>query len=403
MSDRPTAIILGARFPALGVIASLAAQGVRCVVCDARRLQAAWSLRARFRKLTDPRQDDAAALDGLITIVRAEAGSGPPVVIPTDDHFARLLAANEAVLTRICRPVAAPLACVDLISDQQAFCQWAGRRGYSTPATTDATQTDPDLPFPAIMKPRNFSRFLLSGAAQRLGVRPTDLRFTMLRDRADLTKAQGAYADLLPEMVLQEYLPGVVPDMYSIGLYIDPTGGLGGIFVGRKLRGYPFRYGNTILGQNDIVPETVLAEVRAIVADLGLRGFAEFEYRRSPDSGAFRLIEINPRCWSWIVASRYSPADIAHIGYRDQVGAPLPPAAFNQTPGTIKTVRVMPDLVNVFWRYRADAPEAVIGPVEWWRSLAAERLGLVEFQGIDPFVPVYCALLTLRDLVRNEA
>ena len=37
-----------------------------------------------------------------------------------------------------------------------------------------------------------------------------------------------------------------------------------------------------------------------IVKDLNYSGIAEFEYKKDLSTGRYRLIEVNPRSWSWI-------------------------------------------------------------------------------------------------------
>ncbi|HJS31986.1 MAG TPA: hypothetical protein VJ924_08330, partial [Alphaproteobacteria bacterium] len=162
-------------------------------------------------------------------------------------------------------------------------------------------------------------------------------------------------------------------------------------------RGYPAQYGNTKLGQNDCVPDHILAEIEKIVRDLRYRGIAEFEYRRVPSSGEFRLIEVNPRCWSWIGATAESPANIPWIAYRDMIEAPVEPAIDNRAPGDLKYVQIISDMSNVFIRYRWDHPEWVMNPRAWWKSLAARRLVVAEFNRGDWPIALCCLWLLVSN------
>ena len=74
----------------------------------------------------------------------------------------------------------------------------------------------------------------------------------------------------------------------------------------------------------------------------------------------------------------------------------------DDAPGSIKAVRAMSDIVNVFWRYRRDDPAWLMTPRAWWRSLAAEKLALVEFERGDWPVSLVCFGLVLRDIIKNE-
>ena len=403
MTDLPTAIILGARFPALGVIASLSAEGVPCVVCEARRLQAAWSRHASFQRMPDPRSEPSAAAARLSEIARKFGdGNGLPIIIPTDDHFAQLLAEFAEQLTPDAILCSAGSETVALVTDQLRFASWALERGIDVPRSIGARAFASEIAFPIIVKPLNFSRFLGLNVELPAGIRHSDLRY----QKFDNAEAWGAfrmqYEKLLDHFVVQEFVPGNSDDMYSIGIYADQSAIVRGVFVGRKLRGFPAAYGNTILGQNDEVPKAVLDEMRQIVSALGYTGIAEFEYRREPDTGRFRLIEINPRAWSWIAATKASPANIPRMAYEDLKGARIVDAVDNSDGGRIKAVRVFPDLMNVLWRYRTDAPEWVMSPLGWWKGLRAQKRVFIDFNAYDPLVTLYCAALSIRDVIRNE-
>jgi D-aspartate ligase len=339
-------------------------------------------------------------VDRLVELARKVGGR--PVLIPTDDHYAQALARHRAELeTRMIACVASSDV-VELLVDQLRFCRWARTHGVDCPQSAPADGAQ--LPFapPVVAKPINFTDFLLTARNLPVGEKPSDLRFTIIRSENEWQAFRRRYAPHLHKMVVQEYVSGSSADMFSIGIYADRKAQVRAIFVGRKLRGYPAQYGNTILGQNDCVPEQILDEVESIVQQLGYTGIAEFEYRREPETGKFRLIEINPRCWSWILATAFSRANIPWIAYRDLCGEPVERVIENEAPGSIKAVRVMSDLANVFWRYRSDEPAWLMTPRAWWRSLAAKKLALVEFGRGDWLVSLFCFALLLRDLIKNE-
>jgi D-aspartate ligase len=401
MKRRDVAIILGSRFPALGVIACLKPLEIRCVVCDTRRLHAGWSRHASFRKIPDPQRDPEACAEQIAAIVRDVRGPGRAVVIPTDDVFVRLLARHRDAFPDTAAICAADADVVDLLTDKRAFADWASDRGLSVPRTisADGAMT---LRYPVIAKPLNYTALVRNADKLPPGVRPSDLRFNLFRNPEAWESFTRRFAPVLGQLVVQEFVDGTSADMYSIGLYADGNSEIRGLFTGRKLRGFPAQYGNTILGQNDVVPNEILAEVAHIVRELRYRGIAEIEYLRERETDRFVLIEMNPRCWSWIAATRLSPANIPALAFRDLVGEPTETRIFNESPGEIKSVRLLSDALNVFWRYRSDDPAWLMTPVAWWRSLRAERRLFVEFQHFDPVVSLFCALHAMRDLVRDE-
>lgn len=401
VTRRDVAIILGSRFPALGVVDCLTSEGIRCIVCDTKRLQAGWSRHARFRRVPDPQTEPLACASRISAIAQEEQDNVRCVIIPTDDAYARLVAHHRDMLCEAGEVCAADSDVVDLLTDKQAFAVWASEHELDVPRAVRADGAVA-LRFPFILKPLNFSAFLKCGQLLPVGVRPSDLRFTLLRDREEWEEFRHRFASVLEHLVAQEYVEGSSEDMYSIGLYADAKSSLRGLFVGRKIRGFPASYGNTVVGQNDEVPPELITEIERILRVLHFRGIAEFEYLRERATGRFVLIEINPRPWSWIVATQASPANIPAIAFRDLIGLPSEIQVFNERPGVIKSVRLLSDALNVFWRYRSDRPDWVMSPTMWWRSLDADRRIFVEFRPSDPLVTLFCALLALRDLIRNE-
>jgi D-aspartate ligase len=381
-------IALGSYFPSLGIVHSLAPRGIECWVCGPDRGLAARSRFVNYWPIPDPRLDQQGMVDSVLALVRKIGGR--PVIFPTDDQFSVALAHNRAAFDEVAIPCIAPVEAVDLVINQGAFCSWGTTRGISCPKSLPADQNIDAFTFPVIAKPHNKSMFKVAAREMGPGETPGDLRFTLLKDKRAWKKFQDRYRSNLDHILVQEFIPGNTSDMYSIGIYADQNSQIKGMFVGRKLRGYPAMYGNTKLGQNDQVDEAILNEVRQIVEELKYTGIAEFEYRRDAESGAFRLIEINPRAWSWIGVTAECAADIPWIAYQDATGEVLEPVIVNEAPGRLKYVAVMSDLTNVLLRYRWDYPAWVMGLGQWRKSLKADKLVIVEFNRRDWPVTIFC-------------
>jgi D-aspartate ligase len=397
---RDPVFILGARLPALGVLRSLAPKGVACWVCESHRLQATWSRFASYWRVPDPRVDEQRMIDRLFELARKVEGR--PVLIPTADHYAQVLAHHRLELESRMNPCVAPSDVVELFVDKRRFYEWGCGHGLSCPEAAPAS--DSQLPFapPFAVKPINFTDFLLTASKMPKGDKPSDMKFTMIDSETAWQAFRERHHSNLNQLLLQKYIRGTSANKYSVGIYANQRSQILGLFVGRTVRGYPARYGTTVLGQNDRVPVQVIDEVMRVVRDVGYTGIAEFEYRQDPVSGTFYLIEINPRCWSWIDAASMSKADIVWIAYRDLCGVSTEPVIDDEAPGSIKSVRVMSDMANVFWRYRRDDPTWLMTPRAWWRSLAAKKLALVEFARGDWLISLFCFALLLRDIIRNE-
>jgi D-aspartate ligase len=386
-------LILGSLFPALGTLHALTAKGVDCWVCCWERGVASWSRHARYVRIPDPRLDDRATVKCLRTLSKQVGGT--PVVVPTDDYYAQALAKHRSDLEDLTIPCVADGGTVELLVSQLEFSKWGAANAISSPRAVQANSPDISLSLPLVAKPINKSEFRI--VAQKSGEDAADFRFALLETEEQLKRYAQRHFKHLHHIVLQEFIPGTTADMYSVGIYADRNSRVLGTFVGRKIRGYPAMYGNTKLGQNDCVPAAVLDEVNRIVRQLAYRGIAEFEYRRDPRTGHFRLIEINPRCWSWIGVTAFSQSNIPWIAYQDLIGLGTAPVVDNAAPGRLKYVQIMSDCANVFLRYRWDHPAWLLSPRSWWNSLKAERLMIAEFHRGDWPIALVCFAMLCKN------
>lgn len=375
----------------------MSSKGVKCWICDSRRNLAGWSRYAHYWYIPDPRLDDRGMIDRLLALA-SKIGSRP-ILVPTDDHYAQVLARHRIELEETTIPCVAPSEVVELLVDQQRFCDWGQANEFSSPRAVPASEALDSLTLPFVAKPINKSSFHVTARMLQRGQQASDFRFRIIRSAEEWQVYKGEVGLNIDHILIQEFIEGTTNDMYSIGVYADRQSCIKGLFVGRKLRGYPALYGDTKLGQNDSVPNNVLDEVTRIIQALPYTGIAEFEYRQDPTTGQFRLIEINPRCWSWIVASTVSRADIPWIAFQDLTGANPGDVIENGSPGSIKYVQLISDFSNVFIRYRWDYPAWFMWPRAWWKSLKAEKLVIAEFNRGD--WPI--ALSYLAWVLRNAA
>ena len=189
--------------------------------------------------------------------------------------------------------------------------------------------------------------------------------------------------------------------MYTVGLYADRDHVVYGLFTGRKVRGFPPDVGDCIVGQVEDVPAEVISMVKQICKDLKYQGIAEFEFKRDSMTGCFKLIEINPRSWSWVGITPFCGASLPWIAYSDLIGA----AVVSDNDGTlvdgeVKWVRILEDLPNCLYRNRRlGYPQWHMTPRQWWQSLRANKLVIAEFSVDDPLPGLYSIYYLVRKVV----
>ncbi len=92
------------------------------------------------------------------------------------------------------------------------------------------------------------------------------------------------------EVVLQEWLPG---DREALS-FVYACGKMWARFAQRADRTYPPLGGNSILRESIPLPEDIMPGAERLVAEIGLEGYCEVEFRRDAE-GRAALMEINPR------------------------------------------------------------------------------------------------------------
>lgn len=394
------AFVVGVCDSVLSVVRTLGAHGVACWTCSPRRIPGTVSRYSHYWRVPDPQFDERGTIAGILEL--ASRVGGRPVIFAAGDHFAQAIARHRDELASVAIPCVAPSEVVELLLQKQRFCKWAEEHVRSFPRSMLATEFSPggSIPFPVVAKPyyRSFSN------AAELGI-PLERelfkrRFALIRNLKEWEAYRREHSEFLRHILVQEYVNGTSASKYTVGIYADQHSEIKGLFVGRTVRGFPARYGNGSLIQSDHVPECVIDEVKQAVKSLQYSTIADFDYFRDDVTGEFRLLEINPRSWSWIGIATITDANIPWIAYQDLTGQRPHYTEHTGTPGSVKMVLLGTDLSNVFIRYRKDYPPGVLSPAEWRQSLRAEKLLMWELNSKDWLGSAWCLLVVLLRSVR---
>jgi len=76
-------------------------------------------------------------------------------------------------------------------------------------------------------------------------------------------------------------------------------GKLLGVFTGRKLRQKPPHFGVCRVGECEYV-EPIICHGAKLLKALGFFGTSQVEFKYDHRDGQYKLMEVNPRSWSWI-------------------------------------------------------------------------------------------------------
>ena len=132
----------------------------------------------------------------------------------------------------------------------------------------------------------------------------------------------GAVIKEFGSCTLQQYIrhTGVY---YNVMLYRGAAGECLGQTVIRILRYFPLKGGTSCYCESVEEPELV-AMCFSLLDRIGWVGFADFDIMQEADTGAYKIIEINPRTPASIKAAYVSGVDFPSVILRDTLGLPVP-------------------------------------------------------------------------------
>lgn len=280
----PPAYVLGGYEAGLAVIRSLGRAGVpvvSIVSADGERAS-----RSRFAASVVRAPDPADRADDYVALL---LGLAEGVVIPTTDESLETVAAHRDELTRR-HLVACPSAdAARQFLDKEHTSAAAECAGVAAPRTASPqSQGELDdllagLQFPCLVKPRASFRY----------TRAFGVKMHRVDTEPQLREAWGRAHALGIGTLVQELIPGPETGGVNYNVYVvdgEPVAD----FTSRKLRLAPRDFGYPSAIVSGPVPE-VVRPGRAIVAEMGIEGFANVEFKRDERDGRYKLMEVNGR------------------------------------------------------------------------------------------------------------
>jgi len=363
----------------------LAFHGVTCIAMDCRRSVGTFSRYARFVKCPDPSTNETGFIRFLYQFCQSEKAK--PVLFPTNDNWAMAISKKKGLLKEVAIPCVGNWEVVSLFLDKKKFGDIGEVENWLTPRTWSAQKgiEIPEEYFPIVAKPIS-RRFSSDDTGNHALSKTLDrLRLRVLRSRNDLEEYLGKEEEFLGNILLQEFIMGNSGNMHTVGVYASEDQEILGVFSGKKLRGYPAQEGDCIAGTNCRVPEYVLENTFRIVQTRGYSGIAEFEYMQDAETGKFKLIEINPRSWSWIGITPACGVSLPWIAFKDLSGKAVNKhTSFDVEEGSVLYAKILQDWWNCLFEYKRDYPAWAKSKKEWEEEISSYKIRIyAEFNARD--------------------
>ncbi|MEV4611295.1 ATP-grasp domain-containing protein [Kitasatospora sp. NPDC049258] len=274
-------------------------------------------LSSAFVRPTTGREPPRLLLEALLAAARSVDGRS--VAVATDDEAAVLLAEHAEELSPHLLLPAVPAGLPRRLADK-------GELRLLCEAN--------DIPTPRARAPRDRAELLAAarewgypvvlknlGAFSRLD-RPAVGATTVVRDEAALLAA--CPSELLPALLIQEYLPPEHAEDWFTHLCCGPGGEPLAVFTGLKLRSWPPGAGITTRAR--ALPNPPLAELAArLCRQIGYSGVADLDWRLDRRDGRYKLVDFNPRTGAQFrLFETTAGVDVVRALHLSLTGRPVP-------------------------------------------------------------------------------
>jgi D-aspartate ligase len=318
MTETIGALVIGGSLNGLSIARSLGRRGVPVWVTSPPNIKLASFSRYTQRTLPWPNLEDEAQAAYLLEIAE-RYGLDQWVLFPTTDESAALLSKFHAVLSSRFRVSTPTWDILRWAYDKRLTYRLAAEQHVDYPSTiypaTEADLTTADLGFPAILKP----------ATHAIMNRFTSDKAWPAADREELLARYREARELIPPdlILVQELIPGGGESQFSYAALCcdgQPIASL----TARRTRQYPIDFGYSSSFVETLDVPAIVAPSRRLLAAIRYTGLVEVEYKLDGRNGRYKLLDINPRLWTWSALGGRAGVDFPYLLWQMMVGRPVP-------------------------------------------------------------------------------
>jgi len=318
---KPSVVVVGAGLNALGVVRSLAPEGMSItVVAD----EPGPAFNSRFARASVYKTD---LIAHLLSLPLADK----PILLLTQEAAVANVSAHRDRLKDRYRFLLAKQDLLAALMSKTGFQELAAKHGFPVPRAEVVTcpadlQRVRTMTFPCIVKP------VVKNDAW-------DRSFKKAYRFDDFGAAKLFFTDNIPPpAIVQEWIDGGDADVYFTLVYRDEDGTTRAAFTGRKIRQWPPRVGGTASCTAAPAEHEALAVLTTRFFDtVGFVGMGSMEYKRDPHTGGFVMVEPTVgRSDYQEEVSTLNGTNVVRAAYRSLAG--LPPLA-SEVPHALKVWR----------------------------------------------------------------
>ncbi|MDQ6436951.1 ATP-grasp domain-containing protein [Mesorhizobium sp. LHD-90] len=273
------------------------------------------------KKFDWPGPDDASAIPFLLDLA-ATHGLAGALLIPGGDGEVRLVSQSVHALQPAFKVMLPAWDQLKWMCEKPLLYRRATDLSVEIPPTYRFASTDEayraPIRFPVVLKPN-------------MGGGPSELaRAKVIRadDHAGFDPVFGSAALEIgiDNIVVQELIPGGGTQQFSYAA-LWHAGRPVAEFTARRARQYPVDFGYTSTFVEVVERPDAAQAARKLLASIDFEGLVEIEFKLDPRDGALRLLDVNPRPWSWFGLASAAGLDLGAMVWEIANGrAPAPPS-----------------------------------------------------------------------------
>jgi predicted ATP-grasp superfamily ATP-dependent carboligase len=319
VAARTNAVVVGGGLGGLGIVRSLAPQGVAChLVVSAGLEPAAWS---RFcRPVTLPTTNGEALIEGLLRLRRSLDHN--PVLLTADEIAVLTISAYRKEIESSYLFHLPPDDLVISLFNKSHFHRLATQRRWRTPPTVVLTcerdlEAIEAIRFPAVAKLADKMPFHM-GRGPALAYVPNSVV------AKDLCRDMLSYGG---DVVLQSWIPGSDDNIFFSIFHCAEGGILTSFFAGRKLRSIPQKTGGTLLctAAQEAAP-AIRKMTEQFLHEIGYAGVGGLEFKWDAQAQEYLIIE--PTVARFDVQheiATLSGTNVVLAAFNHEIRLPVPP------------------------------------------------------------------------------
>lgn len=303
VSSRPAGVvILGGAHGTLALARSLGAQKVPVWLVSADTPLPRFS-RYAHRQMTWPGPED----DGAVAFLRKLAetqGLDGFLLVPGGDPEVRLVSQAIEQLSDVFDVVLPPWQQLKWVCEKPLLYRRARELALAIPLTYEFTSLEQaraaELRFPVILKPNMGGRSRFARA-----------KAILANDQASFLTAYKWAAEEIgfENVVVQEMIPGGGEGQFSYAALWN-RGAPVAEFTARRSRQYPVDFGYTSTFVEVVDEPQLIDAARRLLGSIDHHGLVEVEFKRDPRDGSLKILDVNPRPWTWFGLAAAAGVDL---------------------------------------------------------------------------------------------